>query len=145
MRLMEGVRLRVKDVDFDRNAIIVREAKGNKDRVVMLPQALVPALQQQVLLARSQWEADRLVQRGGVKTPHSPATSGYRHSYRTRAVRPQRCKHHHDLHPCAQSRCGRHRITLGHSFAYVMPSRPQMALSDIISDTFSAVAQVFPA
>ena len=36
MRLMEGMRLRVKDVDFDRLVIIVREAKGGKDRVVML-------------------------------------------------------------------------------------------------------------
>lgn len=71
MRLMEGVRLRVKDVDFDRNAIIVREAKGNKDRVVMLPHALVPALRQQLLLAREQWEADRLAQRDGVETPHA--------------------------------------------------------------------------
>ena len=34
MRLMEAMRLRVKDVDFDRLAIIVREAKGGKDRVV---------------------------------------------------------------------------------------------------------------
>jgi integrase len=32
MRLMEGLRLRVKDVDFDRRAIIVREAKGNRRR-----------------------------------------------------------------------------------------------------------------
>lgn len=37
MRLMEGIRLRIKDVDFDRHVIIVREAKGNKDRVLMLP------------------------------------------------------------------------------------------------------------
>ena len=35
MRLMEGIRLRVKDVDFDRLVIIVREAKGGKDRVVI--------------------------------------------------------------------------------------------------------------
>ena len=34
MRLMEGLRLRVKDVDFDRHVIIVRQAKGNKDRVI---------------------------------------------------------------------------------------------------------------
>ena len=33
MRLMESLRLRVKDVDFDRHVIIVREAKGGKDRV----------------------------------------------------------------------------------------------------------------
>lgn len=44
MRLMEDLRLRIKDVDFDHRAIIVREAKGGKDRVVMLPQTLAPAL-----------------------------------------------------------------------------------------------------
>ncbi len=43
MRLMEGLRLRVKDVDFDRKVIIVRDGKGGKDRVVMLPQSIVPA------------------------------------------------------------------------------------------------------
>jgi integrase len=37
MRLMEGLRLCIKDVDFERRAIIVRKAKGGKDRVVMLP------------------------------------------------------------------------------------------------------------
>ena len=71
MRLMEGMRLRVKDVDFDRSAIIVREAKGGKDRVVMLPRSLAPALRHQVLAARAQWEADRQAQRGGVETPHA--------------------------------------------------------------------------
>ena len=40
MRLMEGMRLRVKDVDFDRHVIIVRKAKGNKNRVVTLPLSL---------------------------------------------------------------------------------------------------------
>lgn len=49
MRLMEGIRLRVKDVDFERHMIIVREAKGNKDRVVMLPRSLAPALRLQCL------------------------------------------------------------------------------------------------
>jgi transposase len=38
VRLMEGVRLRIKDVDFDRRVIVVRRGKGGKDRVVMLPQ-----------------------------------------------------------------------------------------------------------
>jgi site-specific recombinase XerD len=42
MRLMEGVRLRVKDIDFDLNQIIVRDGKGAKDRVTMLPQKLRP-------------------------------------------------------------------------------------------------------
>jgi integron integrase len=71
MRLMEGIRLRVKDVDFDRHVIIVREAKGNKDRVVMLPRSLVPAMRMQMLAARAVWEADRQAQRGGVETPHA--------------------------------------------------------------------------
>ena len=71
MRLVEGLRLRVKDVDFDRHAIVVREAKGNKDRVVMLPHSLEGALRRQMLTARSLWEADRQAQRGGVDTPHA--------------------------------------------------------------------------
>lgn len=71
MRLMEGIRLRVKDVDFDRHVIIVREAKGGKDRVVMLPRSLEPALRLQLLAARSQWESDRQAQRGGVEVPHA--------------------------------------------------------------------------
>jgi integron integrase len=71
MRLMEGMRLRIKDVDFDRHVIIVRDAKGGKDRVVMLPRSLVPALRLQLLAARAQWEADRAAQRGGVETPHA--------------------------------------------------------------------------
>ncbi len=69
MRLMEGMRLRVKDVDYDRHVIIVREAKGNKDRVVMLPRSLAPALQQQMMAARTLWQADRKAQRAGVQVP----------------------------------------------------------------------------
>ena len=71
MRLMEGLRLRVKDVDFDRHVLIVREAKGNKDRVVMLPRTLVQTLRNQLLHARSVWEQDRQAQRSGVQTPYA--------------------------------------------------------------------------
>lgn len=73
MRLMEGLRLRVKDVDFDRHVIIVRQAKGNKDRVVMLPRSLVPALRKQMLDSRALWEADRQTQRPGVEVPDALA------------------------------------------------------------------------
>ncbi len=45
MRLMEAVRLRVKDVDFARREILVRDGKGMKDRVTLLPQAVVGPLQ----------------------------------------------------------------------------------------------------
>lgn len=71
MRLMEGLRLRIKDVDFDRQVIVVREAKGGKDRVVMLPQSLAPALRGQWQHARAVWDADHRAQRGGVETPHA--------------------------------------------------------------------------
>lgn len=54
MRLMEGLRLRIKDVDFDRGVIVVRQAKGDKDRVVMLPRSLAADLRGQTLAARSQ-------------------------------------------------------------------------------------------
>jgi integron integrase len=71
MRLMEGMRLRIKNVDFDRQVIIVRNAKGGKDRGVMLPRSLLAALRLQLQAARAIWEADRQAQRGGVETPHA--------------------------------------------------------------------------
>lgn len=53
MRLMEAMRLRIEDVDFVRKVIVVREAKGGKDRVVMLPGALAAQLHRQLLAARA--------------------------------------------------------------------------------------------
>lgn len=47
LRLMEAIRLRVKDVDFARNEIVVRDGKGEKDRMTMLPQLIRIALQGQ--------------------------------------------------------------------------------------------------
>jgi integrase len=47
MRITEALQLRVKDIDFAHRAIIVREGKGFKDRVVMLPDALIPSLRAQ--------------------------------------------------------------------------------------------------
>ena len=45
MRILEALRLRVKDVDFERKEILIRDGKGYKDRVTMLPLSLVKALQ----------------------------------------------------------------------------------------------------
>lgn len=73
MRIVEGMRLRTKDVDFDRGAIIVREAKGGKDRVVMLPRSLRDALKQQLRLSHAIWEADRAAKFPGVEMPHALA------------------------------------------------------------------------
>jgi integron integrase len=69
MRLMEGLSLRIKDVDFDRLAIVVREGKGAKDRVVMLPRTLVEPLREQMARSRALWELDRAAQRPGIAMP----------------------------------------------------------------------------
>ena len=71
LRLREALGLRVKDVDFDRHAIIVRSGKGDKDRVVMLPRALVPRLRAQLIQVRAVWGQDRATGRGGVYLPHA--------------------------------------------------------------------------
>ena len=73
MRILEGLRLRTKDVDFERGAIIVREAKGNKDRVVMLPTSLRDAMKQQLRLSHALWETDRAANVPGVETPNALA------------------------------------------------------------------------
>ena len=71
MRHAEGLSLRVKDIDFDRQVIVVREGKGGKDRVVMLPQSLAQPLREQLALSRALWFADRAAQRAGVYLPHA--------------------------------------------------------------------------
>ena len=58
MRINEGLQLRVKNIDFGRRTIIVREGKGGKDRAVMLPQRLIPGLRERLARARSLWAAD---------------------------------------------------------------------------------------
>jgi integron integrase len=73
MRLMEALRLRVKDIDFERHIIVIREAKGNKDRVVMLPRSLETALRAQLAAARGLWEHDRRCNIEGVHVPDALA------------------------------------------------------------------------
>jgi integron integrase len=52
MRVLEALRLRVKDVDFERREIVVREGKGLRDRVTMLPESLIDELRRQIERAR---------------------------------------------------------------------------------------------
>jgi integron integrase len=58
LRLLECCRLRVKDVDFDRRQIVVREGKGDKDRVVPLPGSVVERLQGRIEVVRHQHRDD---------------------------------------------------------------------------------------
>ena len=69
LRLLECAHLRVKDVDLERRELVVRDGKGRKDRVTMLPQKLVEQLRQQLARAREQHEADVEAGAGWVEMP----------------------------------------------------------------------------
>jgi len=69
LRLLECCRLRVKDVDFHRRQIIVREGKGGQDRVVPLPASVVERMQWQVEIVGHQHQADLAEGLGRVRLP----------------------------------------------------------------------------
>lgn len=73
MRVMECMRLRVKDVDFARREIVVREGKGNKDRVTMLPAGLVAPLREHLRQRRRLHQQDLAMEQGSVYLPHALA------------------------------------------------------------------------
>jgi integron integrase len=58
LRLLECLRLRVKDIDFERRAIIVRDTKGDEDRVTMLPDSLVELLQEHLQRVKRLYQED---------------------------------------------------------------------------------------
>lgn len=69
LRLSELVRLRVKDVDIERGTLTVRQGKGDKDRVTVLPKSLREELVRQIERAREVWQADRKAGLAGVYIP----------------------------------------------------------------------------
>lgn len=69
LRLMEAVRLRVKDVEFSRRELVVREGKGGKDRVTMLPDRLVEPLRNHLVSVKRIHEADLEAGHGEVYLP----------------------------------------------------------------------------
>jgi len=71
LRVMECVRLRVKDVDFGNRYIVVRAGKGDKDRRVPLPKKTIPGLKVQLEVAKEQWEKDRRMGVEGVFLPEA--------------------------------------------------------------------------
>jgi integron integrase len=73
LRLMEAVRLRVKDLDFARREIIVRDGKGARDRVTMLPARLVEPLRGHLVRARMLHEQDLAAGQGEVYLPFALA------------------------------------------------------------------------
>ncbi|HWQ10392.1 MAG TPA: integron integrase, partial [Holophaga sp.] len=73
MRLLEGLRLRVKDVDFERREILVRAGKGNKDRVTVLPESLVHSLDRHLAKVKELHERDLREGFGEVMLPDALA------------------------------------------------------------------------
>ena len=126
LRLLEALRLRVKDVDFKRNQITMRSGKGGKDRVTMLPAAVGRDLGKHLEAVRDQHAADVRAGAGWVDLPWAlarkypsagrewiwqwvfPATGRRRrHPHGAGIAGPSRRRHHHDLHPRPQPRSRR--------------------------------------
>ena len=110
MRLLEGLRLRVKDIDIARRQIIVREGKGAKDRVTVLPENLVLPLQGQLARAKALhdedladgfgevWMPDALA----VKYPNHVRAWGWQFAFpsRLRSIDPRSGREHrHHIQP----------------------------------------------
>jgi integron integrase len=73
LRLLESIRLRVKDLDFDHRAVIVRDGKGAKDRVVTLPDELLIPLKRHLANRRTVFERDCAAGLGTVFLPYALA------------------------------------------------------------------------
>ncbi len=71
LRVMECMRLRVKDIDFDNRQIIVRDGKGENDRVTMLPDAVIQPLQLHLRYVKSLHEKDLADGFGSVYLPYA--------------------------------------------------------------------------
>jgi len=73
MRLMECMRLRVKDVNFEMQTVTVRDPKNNKDRVTVLPSSVIDALRSHLKRAAIQHEEDLRLGFGSVELPYALA------------------------------------------------------------------------
>jgi integron integrase len=71
LRLMECLRLRIKDVDFARGQVVVHAGKGDKDRVTVLPDCLRAALQTHLTTVRQTWQEDLASGHGRVWLPEA--------------------------------------------------------------------------
>lgn len=71
MRLKEGLRLRVKDLDLERREIIVRQGKGDKDRVTMIPESLVDELRDHLAARRVMHDTDLATGHADVELPYA--------------------------------------------------------------------------
>lgn len=137
LRLAELLSLRIKDIDFASNNIIVRNGKGNKDRATMLPQKLIPALQLQIESVKYLHAQDIRDGYGEVYLPDALARKSPRAPYETlwQFVFPSSSigkdprsgiRRRHHMHPTTLSRQVRramreakiHKLARIHSFRH---------------------------
>ena len=115
MRLLEGLRLRIKDVEFARREVLIRHGKGGKDRVTVLPENLILPLQQQISKARALHQRDLLEGFGSVwmpgaldvKHPGAPKLWGWQWVFpsSTRSADPRTSQvHRHHLNEASVQR-----------------------------------------
>lgn len=144
LRLLEALRLRIKDLDFERLELCVRDGKGRRDRVTLLPESLVVPLREQVGRALRTREADRLRGTAGVPLPDAlvrkyPAASRERGWYwlfpASRTARKEGRELRFHLHESAVQRAVRRAVqeaglvkpaschTFRHSFATQLLTR----------------------
>jgi integron integrase len=109
MRLLEALRLRIKDIEFERREILVRNGKGSKDRVTVLPENLLLPLKDHVLRVKVLHEKDLAGGFGTVwlpnalatKYPAAPRSWGWQWVFpgATRSIDPRSgAEHRHHLH-----------------------------------------------
>lgn len=69
LRLLEGLRLRIKNVDLERRELVIRDGKGQKDRITVLPERLVAPLEEQMQRVRRQHAEDLARGQGSIQLP----------------------------------------------------------------------------
>ncbi len=117
LRLLECLRLRLKDVDLSRRELVVRDGKGGKDRVTMIAEQLVAPLRVQIARARALHDLDLARGGGHPETGdaahpapflrHPFAGGRLRHPHGAGAAGACGCVDDHDLHPCVEQRRAR--------------------------------------
>ena len=140
LRLMECLRLRVKEIDFERRTLTLRDTKSNRDRVTCLPDSVIPALKLHLAKVKAQHDEDLANGRGevdlpnalAVKYPHAPFEWGWQYVFPAAGFstdpRSGRVRRHHIFETSVQKAikkaarlAGIHKPvgphTLRHSFA----------------------------